>query len=261
MGHVNARFGAAVCELPVTLGLDQYSYPNIPDRVQPNDNANALLGICIDERLLIVNNLRCNETMYSSNLTYRQGRVWVSELDSYIASSNMVEQVYSFNDNQDVTLPSDHAPVSVVFKAHRINLDSLVTRASRLGDHAALYDRQTCKLMISPVKFSTIDADQFMNALHCQCVVSPCLVVTLSRKWMNFAIRYTCGARNSKSRNRAPEDDPIERWECLLMENDQAHLWRAVIWRGEVEPTPVPSSVASPPTDEDFKDYFEHIRI
>ncbi len=72
MGDMNARFGNAVRELPASLVLDQYSYQRIPDPIQPHDNAIALLGICVDEKLLVVNNVCCNEMMYSGNLTYRQ---------------------------------------------------------------------------------------------------------------------------------------------------------------------------------------------
>ena len=36
MGDMNARFGNSVHELPVALDLGQYSYHDIPDRVQPN---------------------------------------------------------------------------------------------------------------------------------------------------------------------------------------------------------------------------------
>lgn len=47
MGDVNARFGSSVLLLPGGLGCYQYSYTDVLDRVQPNDNANALLDVCI----------------------------------------------------------------------------------------------------------------------------------------------------------------------------------------------------------------------
>lgn len=79
-----------------------YSYTDIPDRIQPNDNANVLLGVCIE--LLIVNNLCTGEKTYSSNRTYRQGRVWVSELDSCLMSTDIVKHLCNFDVNQDLAL-------------------------------------------------------------------------------------------------------------------------------------------------------------
>ena len=55
----NARYGNSVRELPVDLGLRDLSYPNIEDLVRiANDNAKALLGMCTDEHLLVLNNLK-----------------------------------------------------------------------------------------------------------------------------------------------------------------------------------------------------------
>lgn len=129
--------------------------------VQPNDN--ALLGVCIEEKLIMGNNLCIGEKIYSSNRTYRQSRVWVSKLDSCIMSTDIVKPLCNFNVNQDLALPSDHAPVSIVTSA--TNLESLFTRASRLGDHVVLYCKQKSNLIKNPLRLRDVDPERFINAI------------------------------------------------------------------------------------------------
>ena len=258
MGDMNARFGNAVLELPGRLGCEQYSYTDIPDRVQPNDNANALLGVCIDEKLLIVNNLCTGERTYCSNQTYRQGRVWVSELDSCIMSTDIIKYLCNFNINQDLALPSDHAPVSIIIKAPATNLDSLYTRASRLGDHAVLYGKQMSNLIKNPLRFRDIDPERFVYAVsqHDQPVFEDDVDAGVNDV---STVLYEC-ARVSKIRNHTTNTDaPVDRWERLMEENDEAQLWRAISWRGELSPSSSTQNVAFSPTEYEFKEHFERM--
>ena len=62
----------------------------------PNDNGWVLLGICVDEKLLVVNNLETSLKQFKGGLTYRQGQVWVSELDSCLISHEYIDKVDSF---------------------------------------------------------------------------------------------------------------------------------------------------------------------
>ena len=257
-GDMNARFGEAVCELPGRLRLEQCSYPTIPDRVQCNDNASALLGVCIEEELLVVNNLCCFENMYTSKLTYRQGCVWVSEIDSCLMSASIIRYLCGFNVNQDLRLPSDHALVSWEMRVPDVNLDALVTRASWLGDHTVLHNRQTCNLVRPPIKFITVDPEKFVNVLSQQyqpilsgdtetCVRDVCSVL------------YQC-ARGSRVRcNHSEYDDSVSRWERLVEEGDDGRLWRAINWRGELSGGEDVGGVRLTPTDGEFKDHFESL--
>ena len=57
-----------------------------PDTVNPVriaiDKTKALVGICRDEHLLVLNNPKTFTDHYKGELTYRQGQLWVSELDA-----------------------------------------------------------------------------------------------------------------------------------------------------------------------------------
>ena len=80
---MNARLGVAVREQ--AAGVVRCCYPAIPDPVStPNDNAAAMLGICMEGKLLVVNNLQMEDVYFPSKKTFRKGRKWVSELDTCI---------------------------------------------------------------------------------------------------------------------------------------------------------------------------------
>ena len=75
-------------------GSSDYSYPNIPDHVdRPNDNAYVLTTMCMDLKLVVINNLKFREKEFASRMTYKQGNTWISELDVCMASSNMIDYV------------------------------------------------------------------------------------------------------------------------------------------------------------------------
>ena len=111
MSDLNALFSISACGLPVRGDMPRYSYPVIPDAIpNPNDNGRMLLGVCVDEKLLVVNNLETPRMQFKGGLTYRQGQVWVSELDSCLISHEYIDKVESFEIIQDLRLPSNHAP-------------------------------------------------------------------------------------------------------------------------------------------------------
>lgn len=79
-----------MCELPVNLGRLQCSYPSVPDPLRtPNENANVFLGICKDEKLLVLNNLRVGERNFPTRLL-RQRSEFVSDLDVFIVSPSLI---------------------------------------------------------------------------------------------------------------------------------------------------------------------------
>ncbi|KAG7169123.1 hypothetical protein Hamer_G022660 [Homarus americanus] len=122
-----------------------------------------------------------------------------------------------------------------------INLDSVALRESSLGDHSVLHNRKVSKSVKSPVRFDHIAPDVFGQLLS-QCdqpLVDGDLYVTT---------RYVCNtlyecARASRVRDTiANHNVAMGRWERLLGDNDGAHLWRAINWRGELNNAPHPGT-------------------
>ena len=65
IGDMKARLGISVRELLGRMDVVGISYPVIPDPVPtPNDNARAMLGICVEEQLLVVKT--CDRKAYIS---------------------------------------------------------------------------------------------------------------------------------------------------------------------------------------------------
>ena len=173
-------------------------------------------------------------------------------------SIDIIKYLCNFNINQDLALPSDHAPVSIIIKAPATNLDSLYTRASRLGDHAVLYGKQMSNLIKNPLRFRDIDPESFVYAVsqHDQPVFEDDVDAGVNDV---STVLYEC-ARVSKIRNHTTNTDaPVDRWERLMEENDEAQLWRAISWRGELSPSSSTQNIASSPTEYEFKEHFERM--
>ena len=232
MGDLNARFGISVQQLPREINLSHFSYPFVPDPLpNPNDNALVLLGMCIDERLLIINNLKTQFSHFKSALTYRQGLTWTSEIDSCLVSDSMVDLIENFEILQDLSLPSNHAPLCLTINSPGINLQLLAERALQLGDHAALHYKIDNKLMKPPLAINQIDKEAFVGELaqHRESILDDNINDSVKRV---SDCLYDC-ARSSMV--RAPLQDvdiAIDRWERLMQENDSTGVWRAINWKG-----------------------------
>ena len=107
IGDMNARFGASVRDWITCIDVPdvhKYMYPIINDSVRvPNDNASAISAICVDMKLIVINNLQIFDQHFKSNLTYRSGADWKSELDICISSPNVIKYLCNFNVWQDVS--------------------------------------------------------------------------------------------------------------------------------------------------------------
>ena len=122
-GDFNSRFG------PVIQTLVEHD-PSMDYRVidpinNPNQNGNRLLGILRDCDLLIINNLRYGNVHFDGQLTYRLRSRWVSELDFFIVSRDIIASICQFSVNTSLSKPSDHAPISLSLncaplKSHRV---------------------------------------------------------------------------------------------------------------------------------------------
>ena len=263
IGDLNARFGNLVRCLTSENELSEsagglFSYPSIPDPVAvPTDSAKVLAGLCTDLQLLVVNDLCTPNKNFLSNLTYRQGGRWVSELDTCIASSNLVKYIREFNVTQDLSLPSDHAPISLTLQSPTVCEDSLVFRASHLGDHAVLYSCQNQnELTKKSIKFENIDQAKFLENLS-------------QREQPHFGgdvdvyidsvtdVLYETSMASRSTTSSGSADVTVCRWERLLRDRNEAQVWQAINWRGEVNLYQGEESVV--PTDNQFKEFFEQI--
>ena len=176
MGDLNARFGVGVRDILPSISTRSnidMSYPIINDPInRPNDNANTMSSICMDNNLIVVNNLKMEGIHFQSKLTYRKGNEWVSELDTCIASVDILKNIEGFCVYDDLTLPSDHAPIAVSLSPTRADRAALVARARGLGDHATLHSScNHANLVKRPLKFNTINVKAYVDFRRIYCLV------------------------------------------------------------------------------------------
>ena len=259
IGDLNARFGSSVRNLVLNNRSEEggYSYPHIPDPVRaPNGNANTLATICAESELIVVNNLRTPTSQFSSELTYRKGLVWKSELDTCIVSPSMLYCLSEFRVWQDMTLPSDHAPISVNMCPPQVDLMSLGRRANVLGDHATLHNQQSNSVGVRrPFKFTSINSDLFCRVLSQRGM--PQLrdgVDSYADSVSN--VLYSCIEASRYQVAVATSEQSLERWERLISDQDDCRIWRAIDWKGEYRDI---KDTEVTPTDDQFKNFFEDL--
>ena len=220
-----------------------------------------MLGICVDEHLLLVNNLKTPKKHFKSNKTYRKGREWISELDTCIVSEGLIRYIKGYDVIFNDSLPSDHAPIAVTIQPPSPCLENLMSRASDLGKHGAEWDATKSpgnRLSKRPIKLHNIDCDLFLSKLNEQNIPTSIADNLNSAALLISDTLYNC-AHSSRSSSIPIEravDNYQSRWDRLLGENDQAKIWQAINWRGEI--TNDPSNIDSKPTDDDFKTYLHH---
>ena len=135
---MNACFGVPVRELIGRVDVAGISYPVIPEPVPtPNDDARAMLGISMEEQLLVVNNLRAKNEHFQSKKTFSKRREWISELDTCIVSKNLINFIENFNVIRDNYLTSDHPPIIITLQSPSLCLQTLTIRPSELSKHDA----------------------------------------------------------------------------------------------------------------------------
>ena len=257
IGDLNAHFGNMLQQLPNHLDLNNLSYPLIPDPTRTaNNNAKMIFSICAEESLAVVNNAVIGNQAFTSQLTYRQGNVWTSELDYVLVSCNMLKSINSYNVYQDMSLPSDHAPVAINIEPQHVDLNNLLERAKMLADHCVGQGSSGKSVCKRPIKFNTIDKRMFLDKLS-QCEMPEdyqdheSAIQQVSSTW------YHCAdaSRSVMTSPEHPRDPLLSRWENLIRNKDDKEVWAAINWRGELTVTQS-YNVATSPTDHQFKEFF-----
>lgn len=261
IGDMNGRFGNSVRELLVHIrppDPNQLSYPVINDDVNvANDNAALLSTICVDNDLLVINNLMTSDKHFVSDKTYRKKGIWISELDTCITSRSLVKCISDFCVVRQSGLPSDHAPIAVTISTTGVDLDSILMRAKSLGDYSTLCGEVVRhKLTRKPVRFSNMDTQKFVNDIA-QIEVSDDSDINVLAG--NVAdVLYTCAQKCvSCVQREVYSDDSLGRWERLLGDGDDSRVWKAIDWKGNLNMSGY--GVDDCPNDEEFKAHFESV--
>ena len=105
------------------------------------------MNICNNNGMVIVNNLHFGDRHFKGNLTYRQGRRWVSEIDLCLSKQSCLSSIYDLQVHQGVK-GSDHAPISVTLRiknSNTIAIRDLVSRSIAINSQGKV--NQYCRLI------------------------------------------------------------------------------------------------------------------
>ena len=276
-GDFNCRFGN---DLSLLNNADKdLSYVPIDPIIRPNSNGAVLLPLLSRNELFVLNNLVYSGVHFKGKLTYREGIRWISELDLFIMSLDIVPAVVNFSVDQNLEVPSDHAPVAITLDISSlcdVSSPALVSRASQLGDHAVLHrsteargERPDGLCRRRPLCPDNIDHIPFQQALQ-NC--DPVALIDLENS-NDDAIKSFCdnlydfAKLNPHHQVPQGEDEHNEdevpyttsaasrrRWQRIMRSSDDKALWKAINWQGSVD-----ECTGDSPPDCDFKTHLETI--
>ena len=255
VGDLNARCGDKVHELVHLHPGSTYH----PMDSSVNSNGRDITQICMDNSLLVLNNLVFDDRWFRGALTFRRHRKWISEIDLCLVSPELLSCTKNLCISQDTSDPSDHAPVSVAFNftPDLIHPRTLLARAENTCGHAVLmsnaYESSLCR---KPIPMHHINSLQFCEHLEVQ--ETPLLTDGKSVDMLctEFSNAIYHSATNSKSASPPVSySQELSRWQRIIDCDDPKMLWRAIDWKGEFDPAPEKQK----PSDLEFQTHLEKL--
>ena len=248
-------FNARIAHLQSLDDLDyQISYSKNCDTGN-NQNGTDLVTLCLENDLKVLNHLKFNETVFKGAPTFRRKTTWISQIDWIAVSRGALNAISNFDILDDVTLPTDHAALSVTVTNNRPLYDDLLERAIELGkEHYNDYS-----LTKRPLHMHNIDTAAWVRNLpepenlwhSVDDINSFCTNVS--------SVLYEAAAKSTKtpSANTAPvAQNAMDRWQYLLQHGDSKQIWRAIGWNGCPQND---NSMTQQPSNADFCTHYEKL--
>ena len=253
IGDLNARVWSQ--EALATLWPDSYgSYRNLADQTV-NGQGRVILQLCADTDSVVVNHLSLPDRSYGGSLSFKK-QEWISEIDLCIASKPAIPFISHLNINQNVRLPTDHAPVEVHIELVRCSPDMNATlaRSEALGSH---YVPEPPRILRGP-PLCRVDQPAFRTLMENQAPPAINQYGDLNNLVTQLTSNMNAAAKTAKVHNSF-EDVPIwdpqqDRWTRILRSNDHRTIWQSIGWNGSVR-----SDVSAMPRDDEFKAHFESL--
>ena len=253
VGDLNARCGNNVCQLVQHHPGLTYS----PVDSSVNDNGREVMQLCMDNSLLVLNNLEAEQS-FKGGFTFRRRKKWISEIDLCLLSPELVDCTKCFRVSQDTEYPSDHAPLSVefVFTPDLIHPRTLLARAENMSNHAVLmsdaYNQSLCR---KAIPLHVIHPLHFVEHLQEPPIINEDPSVDFLCAEFSNAI-YQCAADSKSPPSDKPSPSPdLSRWQRIIDCDDPKTLWRALDWKGEFNPAPEKER----PSDLEFQVHLEEL--
>ena len=113
-----------------------------------------------------------------------------------------------------------------------------------------------------PIRFGNIVQERFVENISCANIPDfiVCDDVNIFAKNVSDVL-YECAERSSNvsgaCARHSPGDVHLGRWERLLMDTDDARVWKAISWKGDFGENKNDKDTC--PSDEEFKIHFERM--
>ena len=147
MGDLNARLGQLQ---EFARGNQNTKFADNVDTIC-NSHGRNIKMICRDFNLLPLNHMIFNRKRFEGQLTFRRRDVWISQLDWTLCSTSVLPDIEHFSIDQRLDLPSDHAPMSVMWKVC-LDLDTTLQNSMTLGTYSLDSSKHKSKPTVCSIK-------------------------------------------------------------------------------------------------------------
>ena len=126
-----------------------------------NTNGKRLTEICVTSGLKPVNHLIYRDKVFDGNFTFKQKQNWISQIDWVVMSCRALPHLQEFKVLNALSLPTNHAPLSVELGSFTIPLFDIQCRAKQFGEAEPrkFHSRKR------PLTMSNIDPAAFVEQL------------------------------------------------------------------------------------------------
>ena len=254
VGDLNARLGTHIQN--IVKDNPELRYSVVDDST--NENGRTLIRICQSNQLLPVNNLHTPQNSWPSQLTYRKRSNWISEVDLCLVPHSMIQNILSFVVDQDLRMPSDHAPISVLFDCAGLCQDEteLLERSAALGTYFC-EDASSKKRCKKPIAYQRIDKDSFMTKMQ-ELVPPEVNMENIQESLATFdELVYKTSKESQKVEERlySSQDKQNTRWKRILDADDTKSLWQGINWKGEFREV----AIKERPSELVFQEHMERL--
>lgn len=259
LGDLNSRFGPLVNLFLKNVKSKDFSYIPSDDKIiSPNENAKIVQKSL--NSLIPVNNLSIGHKTFKSCLSFRKKKNWISELDYCFITPTLIDSVISFNVNQNLSLPSDHAPVTLTFDINKLSprtdTKNLLDRALLLGEHV-IPTSSTRPLGHRQIRLENTDCNKFKREIMLIDPPQNIDDISASVVSINNVVLEKLKACRITDDAIANIDEPIvpDRWTRIITQKNPRDVWKAIDWKG----CATDGNEAESPSDAEFKLHFENL--
>lgn len=182
-------------------------------------------GICIENGLVVLNNIKVYDRYFKGGKTFKKGNEWVSELDLCFISCNMVSHMNNVKIIYQTELPSDQAPLALIVSVNSVSLKDLESCAKWLGDHS-VHSHIPKNSLVKPVNMVNVNLEMLNQKLEGE-IPNTSENLDVSVTQMTTAL-YECVKSSKHTRHHSREESGNvmqNRWERMVNSKNNTEVW------------------------------------